>query len=109
VVPLIRATMPLATASWRKSATDQRAKGRPRRDGSSQASTLIATMTLGGKAGWTPATRPVVEAGEPMGVEPLAPLAGDLAWHAELSRYAVVAKPLARQEHDLRSHDVAMR
>jgi len=108
-VPLIWATMPLATASWRKSATDQRAKGRPRRDGSSQASALIATTTLGGKADWTPATRPVVEAGQPMGAEPLAPFAGDLAWHAEQSCYAVVAKPLARQEHSLRPHDVAIR
>jgi hypothetical protein len=101
--------MPLATASWRKSATDQRAKGRPRRAGSSQASALIATTTLGGKAGWTPATRPVVETAEPMGAEPLAPFAGNLAWHAELSCDAVVARSLARQEYDLRPHDVTMR
>jgi len=44
-----------------------------------------------------------------VGAEPLTPLAGYLAWHAELSRYAIVAKPLARQEHDLRSHDIAIR
>jgi hypothetical protein len=44
-----------------------------------------------------------------MGAEPLAPFAGDLAWHAELSRYAVVAKPLARQQHDLRPNDVTIR
>jgi hypothetical protein len=44
-----------------------------------------------------------------MDAEPLTPFTGDLAWHAELSGYAVVAKPLARQEHDLRSHDIAIR
>src|SRR5271166_5629267 len=81
--------MPLAIASWRNSATDQRASGRPRRDGSSQASALIATTTLGRKAGWTPAARPVVEARQPMGTEPLAPLAGDLARRAELRRDTV--------------------
>jgi hypothetical protein len=40
--------------------------------------------------------------------EPLTPLTGYLAWHAELSRYAIVAKPLTRQEHDLRSYDIAI-
>jgi hypothetical protein len=70
---------------------------------------LIATTTLGGKAGRTPATLPVLEARQPIGAEPLAPFAGDLAWHAELGRYAVVAKTPARQEHDLRPYDVAMR
>ncbi len=45
VVPLIFATRPLATASCRNSATDHRARGRPRRDGSSEASALIATTT----------------------------------------------------------------
>src|SRR4249920_1791044 len=92
VVPLIFATRPLATASCRSSATDHRARGRPRRDGSSQASALIATTTPGGKAGWTPATRPVLEAVQPIGAEPLAPFAGDLTRHAELSRDAVVTK-----------------
>jgi hypothetical protein len=41
--------------------------------------------------------------------EPLTPLTGYLAWHAELSRYAIVAKPLTRQEHDLRAYDIAIR
>jgi len=44
-----------------------------------------------------------------IGPESLVPLAGDLAWHAELCRDAVVAKSLARQEHDLRPHHIALR
>src|SRR5205807_4174232 len=55
VVPLIWATMPCAIASRRNSATDQRANGNPRRAGNSQASALISTITLGGKAGGSPA------------------------------------------------------
>jgi hypothetical protein len=70
---------------------------------------LIATTTLGGKAGWSPAARSVVETRQSVDTEPLTPFAGDLAWHAELSRYAIVAKPFARQEHDLRSYDIAIR
>jgi hypothetical protein len=70
---------------------------------------LIATTTLGGKVRWSPAARSVVQTGQPIGTEPLAPLAGDLAWHAELGCYAIVAKSLARQEHDLRPHYVAVR
>jgi hypothetical protein len=49
VVPLISATNPCATASRRNSVSDQRAKGRPRRDGNSQASALISTLTAGEK------------------------------------------------------------
>jgi hypothetical protein len=70
---------------------------------------VIATTTLGGKAGWSPAARSVVEARQPISIEPSAPLAGDLARHAKPRRYAVVAKSLARQEYDLGPHDVAMR
>jgi hypothetical protein len=66
-------------------------------------------MTLGGKARRSPAARSIVETGQPIGTEPLAPLAGDLAWHVEPGRYAVVAKSLARQEYDLGPYNVAMR
>src|SRR6476646_2054654 len=97
VVPLILATRPLATASCRNSATDHRARGRPRRDGSSQASALIATTTPGGKAGWSPAARLLVETRQPLVIETLTPLADDLARHAQTCGDAIVAKPLARQ------------
>jgi hypothetical protein len=70
---------------------------------------LIATTTLGGKPRRSPAAWPIVQASQPIDTEPLAPLAGDLTWHAELDRYAVVAKSLARQEHDLRPYHVAVR
>jgi hypothetical protein len=108
VVPLILATMPLAIASCRSSATDQRAKGRSRRDGSSQANALIATTTLGGKAGWSPAAWSIVETRQPLKTEPLTPLAGDLAWQAKLSCYPIVAEPPAREQYDLRPHDIAI-
>src|SRR4249919_2796401 len=98
VVPLILATRPLATASCRNSATDHRARGMPRRDGSSQASALIATTTPGGKAGWSPAARLLVEARQTLVIEALTPLADDLARHAQTCSDALVAKPLARQE-----------
>jgi hypothetical protein len=41
---------------------------------------------------WSSAARPIIE--QSIGTEPLPPLAGDLAWHAQLGRYAVVAQPL---------------
>jgi hypothetical protein len=101
--------MPLATASWRNSATDQRDKGRPRRAGNSQANALIATATLGGKAGWAPASRFIVKTSEPADIEAPPPLTDDLAWHIEAGSDAVVAKPLARQEDDFSPHNVTMR
>ena len=109
VVPLIWATMPQATASRRSSATDQRARGRPCRDGSSHANALIATTTLGGKVRRSPAARPIVQTGQPIGTEPLAPLAGNLTWHAKLGRYDSVANSLASQQYDLRPYHVAVR
>jgi hypothetical protein len=57
----------------------------------------------------SPATRLIVEARQPMDAESLTPFARDLAWHTELSRYAVVAEPLARQQHDLRPHNITIR
>ncbi len=56
VAPLICATSPWAITSRRNSASDQRAKGTPRRAGNSQARALTSTTTLGGKAGWPPAS-----------------------------------------------------
>jgi hypothetical protein len=57
---------------------------------------LIATTTLGGKVRRSSAARPIVETGQPIGTEPPPPFAGDLAWHAELRRDAVVAQSLER-------------
>jgi hypothetical protein len=59
--PLISATTPWATTSRRNSASDQRARGTPRRAGNSHARALTSTITLGGKAGWAPAARLFLE------------------------------------------------
>jgi hypothetical protein len=101
--------MPLAIASWRNSAIDQRANGKPRRDGSSQANALIVTTTLGGKAGWSPAAWLFFETREPLAIEALSPLADSLARHGEAGCNAIVAKSLAGQKHDLGSDNVAVR
>ena len=109
VVPLIFATIPLAIASWRNSETDQRANGRPRRDGNSQASALIATMILGGKADWTPASWKFVEAGKALIVKTPAPLANNLTRCVEMFRDAGVPETLTRQQYDLRADNVPIR
>jgi hypothetical protein len=109
VVPRIFATMPLAIASRRNSETDQRANGRPRRDGNSQASALIATTILGGKAGWTPTSWKFVEASETFIVKTPAPLADNLTWCVEMVRDAGVPETLTRQQHDLRPDNVTIR
>jgi hypothetical protein len=101
--------MPLAIASRRNSETDQRANGRPRRDGNSQASALIATMSLGRKAGWTPGSWKFVEAGEALIVTTPAPFADNLTWCVEIFSDAGVPETLARQQHDLRPYDVTIR
>jgi hypothetical protein len=101
--------MPLAIASWRRSATDQRDKGRPRRYGSSQANALIATTTLGGKTGGSPASRPFLKTRKSLDIKAPAPLTDDLARHIETGGDAVVAEPLAGQKYDLGSHNVSIR
>ena len=114
VVPLILATMPLATASWCRSATDQRTSGRPRRDGSSQASALIATRTLGEKAGWAPAVRPIVEPRKPVSVEPLALSRAWVANRAKVARRGQTAlisrdgPPPANPSHNARGECLSL-
>jgi hypothetical protein len=70
---------------------------------------LIATTASGGKAGRSPAPRPLFEARQPVNTEATAPFAGDLASHAELSRDLIIAKALARQENNLCPNDIAIR
>ena len=109
VARLIFETIPPAIASWRNSETDQRASGKPRRDGNSQASALIATTILGGKAGWTPASRKLVEASDALIVKTPAPLADNLTWCAGMLRDAGVPGPLTRQRYDPGSYNVTIR
>ena len=109
MVPLIFATMPLDIASRRNSETDQRANGSPRRDGNSQASALIATTILGGKAGWAPASWKFVEARKALVVKTPTPLADNLTWCVEMLRDAGVAEALTCQQYDLSSYNVTIR
>jgi hypothetical protein len=64
---------------------------------------LTATTTLGGKAGWTPAARLLLQAGYPEAAEPLAPFTDDLAWGIETARDDVIVEPFRGQEDDLGS------
>ena len=109
VVSLIVATSPRAITSRWRSGTDQRASGTPTSIGRSQAIRFTSTTRLGGKAGWTPAARFLVEAGEAVAVEALAPFADDLARRLQAGPNLVVAEPRGREEDDLGADDVAIR
>src|SRR4030081_355059 len=99
VVPLICATNPCSTASRRNSASDQRANGRPRRDGHSHTSALIST--LGGKMRRATAARLFFETGQPVGVKTLTPFADNLARCVQASANGVVRQSLAGQQYYL--------
>jgi hypothetical protein len=106
VVPLIRATKPWSMASRRNSLSDQCANGNPRRAGSSQASALISTMTLGGKARRSPAARSFFEPGQALKVETSTPLANDLTRRIEPRRDCVIGHSLACQQNNLGSDNI---
>ena len=101
--------MPLAMTSWRNSENDHRAKGKPRRLGSSQASALTSTMTLGGKARRSPAAWLLLKPGQSFGVKAPPPLADDLARRVETSGYDVISQALACQEYNLGPDDITIR
>lgn len=69
----------------------------------------MATMTLGGKAGWTPAPWLLLEAGQTLLEEPLAPLADDLPRHVEACSNLVVRQSIGRVEDDLCTNYVSIR
>jgi hypothetical protein len=77
--------------------------------GRSQAIRFTSTMTLGGKAGWTPAARLLVEAREAVLEEAMAPLTDDLSWRVQPSADLVVAQAGCRQKHDLGADDITIR
>jgi hypothetical protein len=64
---------------------------------------------LGGKAGWTPAARLLVEAREPVAVKALAPLADDLARRVQAGPDLVIAEAAGGQQDDLGADDVTIR
>jgi hypothetical protein len=69
---------------------------------------LIATTTLGGKAGRAASARTLFEAGEALLKEALAPLADDLSRRVHSGRDLVVAEPFRGVEHDPRSDDLSI-
>jgi hypothetical protein len=70
---------------------------------------LIATTTLGGKAGRATPARTLFEAGEALLKEALAPLADDLSRRVHSGGDLVVAEPIRGVEHDPRPDDLSIR
>lgn len=66
-------------------------------------------MTLGGKAGWAPAARLLVEARKAVLEEAMAPLADDLSRRVQARADLVVTKTGGREEHDLGADDITIR
>jgi hypothetical protein len=77
--------------------------------GRSQAIRFTSTTTVGGKAGWTPATRLLVEARKAVLEEAMAPLADDLAWRIQARADVVIAEATGGEEHDLGADDITIR
>jgi hypothetical protein len=65
------------------------ASGTPASIGSSHAIRLISTTTLGGKAGWAPASRLRIKAGDALAEEAVAPLADNLSRRIRTGLYRV--------------------
>jgi hypothetical protein len=87
----------------------KRASGTPERLGSSQASRLTSTTTLGRKAGCPPASRLFLKAGQSICKEPVAPLTDDLARRIKTAGDDLVAEPLGGEQDDLRADNVSIR
>jgi hypothetical protein len=64
---------------------------------------------LGGKAGWTPAARLLVEAREAVATKAMSPLADDLARRVQASTDLVVAEACRGEEHNLGTDDITIR
>jgi hypothetical protein len=109
VVPLTVATSPRARASRRRSGNDQRATGTPASIGRSHAIRFTSTTTLGGKAGCPPASWLLLEAGEALVEEALAPLTDDLARGVQTRGNDIVGQPLGGEQDQLGADDVSIR
>jgi hypothetical protein len=77
--------------------------------GRSQAIRFTSTMTLGGKAGWTPAARLLIEAREAVLEEAMTPLTDDLSWRVQARPDLVVAQAAGCEQHDLGADDITIR
>jgi hypothetical protein len=108
-VPLIVATSPRASTSRCNSVNDQRASGTPASIGRSQAIRFTSTTTLGGKAGWAPAARLLIEAREAVLEETMPPFTNDLAGRIQPGADLVIAEAGGGEEHDLGTDDITIR
>jgi hypothetical protein len=109
VVPLMVATIPSAMAARASSGQCQRERGTPVLTGSSQASALMAMMTSGGKDRRATSAGLVLEAGEALLEEALAPLGDHLPRRVEPGGDGVVAQPFGGVQHDPRPHHFSVR
>jgi hypothetical protein len=97
VAPLMAATNPCVITSRRISERESRESGSCKRCGSSHASALTWTTTLGGKEGGTPAPRLRLQARKPREGESLAPLTHNLARCVQASSDDVVGEAFRRE------------
>src|SRR5207245_11518298 len=88
---------------------ERRDKGSPRRWGSSHASAFTWTTRLGGKEGWSPAPRLLVEARQTGQAEPFAPLADHLPRCVEARGDGIVGEALGWHKDDLGTNHAAVR
>jgi hypothetical protein len=91
------------------SAMLNRDSGSPVSEGSSQASALISTTTLGGETAGPAPPRTVTEAVQSLEKEALAPLAHDLSFGIGAQGDLVVAEAFGRQQYHLGPHYIAIR
>lgn len=109
VAPLISAIRPCAITCCRISSMDSRDNGSPSLTGSSQAKALTWTTRLGGKAGFTPASRLRLKAWHAGKSESLAPLTDDLTRRIQTSRDDFVGQSLICQKDDLGAYHITIR
>lgn len=77
--------------------------------GRSQAIRFTSTTTLGGKAGWAPAARLLVESREAVAEEAMPPLADDLPWRVQVGADLIVAQAGGGEEHHLGADNITIR
>ena len=70
---------------------------------------FTSTTTLGGKAGWAPAARFLLESGEAVLKETVTPFADDLSWRVQARADFIVTETGGREEHDLGADDISIR
>lgn len=101
--------MPRCTASLASSALDQRDSARPDSAGSSHANALISATWVGGKRPRPPGPRFLIQPRQAFLEPSSSPLPNRLLRAIKAPRDLRVRITLSREQHDLRSHDLAMR